>query len=287
MLTGKARNIWDGLVEYYDRKEMLTGHQLNKLKNAILLCLPAPAKQGGFDFFGRFIDTPAFAQEAEKYREDFHDLLRNLSSYSQGDPRGTLPESNRTFLSEHLNHVRLTLDVVPLGQDYYADPSEYIKLTESEKYHSQTGKTLASPLGVVGLSFGGQDIADPLCEFILREIERTRESGERLPVFACSVCDKLFVPDRVKKATNKFCSRKCKYASYGKAEKSTRTVAQFLQRLAKLTPVEICQELVNEEKRNKYEKYMELKDLLPPRSKKHIEKIKAALATRATVAAGS
>lgn len=255
------------------------------LKNALLLCLPAAAKQDGFDFLGTIINTPTFPSEALKYRESFKDLLRTLCSYSPTQ-RNTddFLKKHSAFLTEHLGHVRLTLDVVPLGREYYVDPAEYVKRTESEKYHSESGEMKSSPLGLMGLSFGGQDIADPLCEFIVRELERVREADERLPIFICEACDQLFVPHRVKTEPNKFCGRRCKDSKHGQAGRVERTAEQFLKRLAGFDPKKIQAELAKEGKRNKYEHYKQPK-IAPTRSICHIKKIDKALAraTRATL----
>jgi hypothetical protein len=260
MLTTKTRMIWQGLTAYANAARVDEA----RLRETILSCLPVTAYQT-WGFVDRVLNNPhEFPLEAQKYREPIKDLLMDLVF-------GDVKSERFKFLIEHCKHVTLTLDEVPV-----ADSAD-------EQFYSLAGGLKPSPLGIWARSMDGKDIVDPLCDFILRECERVRESGERLPIFRCSnpACENLFVPMRVKlTAANRFCGTDCKDAFNNRENSRERTSEQFLRRLAAKPPSSIRRKFGDKLFEKRYEEH---KTKARGRSAIHIRKIEAGRAHRARV----
>jgi len=266
MLTIKTKDIWKGLAAYASDGVIDEGG----LRATVLACLPVTSKQA-FGFVDGVVDSREFPAAAAKYQGAIRNLILGLCA-------GSLGTEGFKFLTEHLGHVKMTVDEVP------APGSE-----GSEKYYA-AGVLKPWPLGAYGaLSMDGEDIVDPLCDFIMKECERARAEGSRLPLFICDLCKRIFVPDRMK-ATNRFCSPGCGTRLHNRENRNERTAEQFLRRLANYPAPAIVKKLSEAAYLQRYEE-CSLRAKLFPRSAKHIKAIEKARekarATRATFLAES
>jgi hypothetical protein len=75
-----------------------------------------------------------------------------------------------------------------------------------------TGRTDKTPIYTRSKNY--QDIADPICDFILNELERITKDDRQVPICGCEgpSCNKLIMPERIGKG--RFCSDACKSAHY-------------------------------------------------------------------------
>jgi hypothetical protein len=173
------------------------------------------------------------------------------------------------FLYEHLAHITLTLGEVPYAPD---DPEHF---EESSRYYEHGGRSKDdSPLGIHDLSRGYQDIADPICDFVLNEYQKYRngEYKHPVPIFLCGNpnCGKLVMPQRIGRKT--FCSNECKAAKQRlEIPQGEQTDYQWLYRLSKKSDGVKKAEL---RLKSSFERLMDIKaHEYGPRCKRLVEKL--------------
>jgi len=112
-----------------------------------------------------------------------------------------------------------------------------------------------SPLEMKSLSRNYEDIADPICDFILNEYQRYRdgEYREPVPILVCTNpdCGKLVMPKRIGRKA--FCSDECKAAKQRREiPQHEQTDYQWLYRLSKKPDGTKRIELRNESGRDRF-----------------------------------
>ena len=200
MLTKRSRLIWQGLVRYANNDQ----GSLDDLHEAVTWCMPWAARLAVLGFADFVLNKPAvFSKQAAKYRPAIREVLAALC----GEPR-RLPAEASAFLMDHGGHVRIGFDEAPF------DPDDEEHFEESNRVWRLSGELKELPLGIYTRSKNYQDLADPICDFILNELERIAEDGGQVPICACEGpnCNKLIVPERTGKG--RFCSNACKSAYY-------------------------------------------------------------------------
>jgi hypothetical protein len=99
------------------------------------------------------------------------------------------------------------------------------------KFWHLSGEPKESALGSNIRSKNYKDIADPICDFLLDELERMRVDEQWIPILLCKNpgCTNLIMPERVGKKVH--CSDDCKSARHRKeAPQDERNDYQWLYR---------------------------------------------------------
>lgn len=145
--------------------------------------------------------------------------IRDLLAALCGEPR-RLPAEAKDFLMDHGAHVRTIFDEAPF------DPDDEGHSEESGRVWKSSGEPKKRPLGIHTRSKNYQDIADPICDFILDELDRMREENKEAPIFLCQnpQCKRLIMPARV--GRGRFCPDRCKSA-YHRGETSQQTLNDY------------------------------------------------------------
>jgi hypothetical protein len=197
MLTKRGREIWQGLVTYANSSKI----DLENLRKTIYLCMPYAARGGIFDVF--YLDEGISPSRAAEYQSPIRKLLVSLC-----DREKELPKEELRFLRMHARHVRLSIGYVAF------DPNDPERFADSGRVWYPNGEPKRSPLGTSGRSKEYQDIADPICDFILDELERIKEDGEQIPLVCCKNprCTNLIMPKRI--GMKAHCSDDCKSARH-------------------------------------------------------------------------
>ena len=188
-MTKRARLIWRGLVRYANDEQV----DLDDLHKTISTCMPWAAQLSVLGFADFVLNNPkVFSKQATEYRPAIRDVLAALC----GEPR-RLPAEASAFLMDHGGHVRISFDEAPF------DPDDEEHFEESNRVWQLSGEPKKRPLGIYTRSKNYQDIADPICDFILNELERIAEDDGQLPICACEGpnCNKLIMPERTGKRT--------------------------------------------------------------------------------------
>jgi hypothetical protein len=200
MLTKRARLIWEGLVRYANSEQ----GDLEDLRKTVSRCMPWAARLSVLGFADFVLNnSEAFAKQAAEYRPPIRDIVAALC----GEPR-RLPAEASAFLMDHGGHVRISFDEAPF------DPDDEEHFEESNRVWQLSGEPKKRPLGIYTRSKNYQDLADPICDFILNELERITEDDGQVPICACEGpnCNKFIMPERIGKG--RFCSDACKSAYY-------------------------------------------------------------------------
>lgn len=205
MLTKRARLIWQGLVRYANADQI----DLDDLHKTVSMCMPWAAQLSVLSFGDFVLNNP---QVFPKQALEYHVAIRELLAALCGEPR-RLPEEAKKFLMDHGAHVRTFFDEAPF------DPDDEEHSEESNRVWKLSGEPKKRPLGIHIRSKNYKDIADPICDFILDELDRMRGENQEVPIFLCQnpLCKRLIMPARV--GRGRFCPDRCKSA-YHRGEMS-------------------------------------------------------------------
>lgn len=112
------------------------------------------------------------------------------------------------FLREHATHVQFAFDSLPFA------PESSEQFEKDRKLWHMNGQPKESALGTFIRSKDYKDIADPVCDFIIDELDRMREDGQAIPIALCKNpgCTNLIMPERI--AMKGYCSDVCKSARH-------------------------------------------------------------------------
>jgi len=212
MLTKRSRQIWQGVVRYVNAEQV----DLDDLHKTVSMCMPWAAQLSVLSFGDFVLNNPkVFAKQAVEYQAAVRELLGALC----GEPR-RLPAEAKDFLMDHCAHVRTIFDEAPF------DPDDEVQSEESSRVWKSSGEPKKRPLSIHTRSKNYQDIADPICDFILDELDRIREENQQVPIFLCQnpQCKQLIMPARV--GRGRFCPDRCKSA-YHRGETSQQVLNDY------------------------------------------------------------
>jgi hypothetical protein len=246
-MDASTRRAWTGLVNFANGVAAEAG----ELRRTIANCMhwvTAVEPLGLLD--PMLLPDQELLRQVLEYRSSIEVLLRWLCSEPESDERNTLRQQALDFLRVHTGHIK----GVRLKEVFYnqADveklnypPAEMERLKEEHDKYWADWKD--SPLGILTPSKDYEDIADPICDFLLSEYQkyRSRERNRRdqepppaFPIFTCPRCNKLVMPERT--GRKKYCSdcsdlaRAEKYRQ--KAPNDENRDYQWLYRLRKMNP---------------------------------------------------
>ncbi len=239
-----TKRTWSGLVSYANG----AATKPNEIRRIIANCMYWVTAVEPFGLFD-WGDENLLVQAAT-YRLSVNCLLSWLCSDAQSEERTTLQQSALAFLREHTGHIK----GVSLKEVCYnpADVEKFDYTTEElekfrEEHKSYWTDWKDSPLGILTPSKDYDDIADPICDFVLSEYQkyRSREYSRRdkqlsppFPIFICPKCKKLVMPKRT--GRKKYCTE-C--SDHARAERYRQKASpdenrdyQWLYRLRQLGP---------------------------------------------------
>ncbi|MGO9844039.1 MAG: hypothetical protein ACLPZF_23025 [Candidatus Acidiferrales bacterium] len=178
------------------------------------------------DPFGLFLfsDPAEIPKQLEKYRPAVGAVLRLLCSIPKSAEREALRGEAFKFLHDHGQHVRGLVLKEVFYDDKALEPFNYAS-SELERFKEYSDKIWAEaqyqralvgndtlPLGILVPTRDYQDLADPICDFLLSEYQRHlnkevswKGRGPVVPIFVCPQCKKLVVPSRV--GRKQYCSQ--------------------------------------------------------------------------------
>jgi hypothetical protein len=209
----KIRRIWAGLVSYANGATTKPG----EIRRIIADCMPWVAAVEPFGLLDPIWPDENLLRQAAEYRPSIDALLRWLCS-AKSEERDKLDGQVLSFLREHTQHI----GGMRLKEVFY-NPADVEKLnyTPAELEHLKEvhdrywADWKNSPLGILTPSKEYYDIADPICDFVLSEYQksRNREQSRKdkkpvpvVPIFVCPnpACKKLVMPERT--GRKKYCS---------------------------------------------------------------------------------
>jgi hypothetical protein len=225
-MDARTRRAWTGLVKYANGEA--SSAEIGSTVAACMGWVSAVAPFGLFDWIG----TTDLTTEAEQYRPGVDILLRFLCSPPRSTERASLRSAGQNLLFEHGQHIG-GLDLKEISynervekslQNFGYTPSEREKLKEqsdkiwvSAQYlprgQQKPAGTDLLPLGIKVPTRDYQDLADPICDFLMSEYQKfiNRQPSRRdkcsrpvVPIFVCPRCNKLVMPERT--GRKKYCS---------------------------------------------------------------------------------
>jgi hypothetical protein len=225
-MDARTRRAWTGLVKYANGDA--SSGDIGATLTACMGWVSAVAPFGLFDWIG----TTDLTTKAEEYRPGVDILLRFLCSHPRSAERTSLRPPAQNFLFEHGQHIG-GLDLKEISynervdeslQNFGYTPSEREKLKEQSdkiwvnaQYFPRGQQKLAGtdllPLGIKVPTRDYQDLADPICDFLMTEYQiylnrrparRDKEPPLVVPIFVCPRCNKLVMPERP--GRKKYCS---------------------------------------------------------------------------------
>jgi len=222
-MDARTKRIWIGLVNFANGTATDT-----ELRAVLADCMGWISATDPLGLF-LFSDPADIPKLLEEHRSSVGALLRFLCSKPKSEERGAFRGQAIKFLHEHGQHIRglvlkeIFYDDKALERFNYA-PSEMERFKEyqekiwTEVQYEKTyrGERAISgkdnlPLGILVPARDYQDLADPICEFLLSEYQRHlnkevswKGRGPVVPIFVCPQCKKLVLPTRV--GRKQFCS---------------------------------------------------------------------------------
>jgi hypothetical protein len=225
-MDARTKRAWTGLVNFAN------GNATNAdIGATVAACMGWVSAVAGFGLFD-WIGTTDLITQAEEYRSGVDILLRFLCSRAESAERTSLASSARSFLFEHGQHIgAMHLTEIIYNervdkslQNFGYTPSERETFKEQSNriwanakytprgHHTAVGTDLL-PLGNKAPTRDYQDLADPICDFLMAEYQkylnrlptrRDKEPPPVVPIFVCPRCNKLVMPERTGKKT--YCS---------------------------------------------------------------------------------
>jgi hypothetical protein len=208
----RTRRIWAGLVSYANAAVI----DLDGFRRTVMDCMPWVAVGDPLSLFNWMQPS----EQAPQYQSSVRALLRSLCSNLKSEEKDSAGRQGLHFIHEHIGHIEVRLMEVSLS----LSAKERFKglnytSAELESFEEQCNRYWAgykegdSPFGIYIPSKEYQDLADPICDFILSEYQkyRSREYNRRdkkpapwAPIFVCPNCNKLVIAERV--GRKKYCS---------------------------------------------------------------------------------
>lgn len=251
-MNSKTKRTWRGLVNYANG-----GESDEKVRATVADCMGWVAAIEPFGLFDSMTDDN-LAKQVVQYRPAVDLLLRFLCSDAKSKERNGLRSQAFAFLREHGQHI----GSVDLKEVFYDEKSlkkfNYSR-AELENFKEWSGKIWNKaqynthdfdrrtagkdflPLGIWAPSKSYQDLADPICDFLMSEYHKylNREKSRRdkepapiVPVFVCPSCNKLVMPERVSRRYCFDCSDRARSEKYRrKAPADEDRDYQWLHRL--------------------------------------------------------
>jgi hypothetical protein len=222
-MDSRTKRIWSGLVNYANGAATDA-----KLRAMAADCMGWISATDPFGLF-LFSDPAEIPKQLEKYRPAVEAVLRFLCSIPKSAEREALRGEALKFLHDHGPHVRGLVLKEVFYDEKALEPFNYAS-SELERFKEYSDKIRADaqyetyyrgerpifgqdslPLGILVPTRDYQDLADPICDFLLSEYQRHlnkevrwKGRGPVVPIFVCPQCKKLVVPSRV--GRKQYCS---------------------------------------------------------------------------------
>jgi len=225
-MDNRTKLIWAGLVKYANGDA--TGMEIGSTLAACMGWVSVVAPFGLFDWIGKTdLNT-----KAEEYRSGVDILLRFLCSRPKSAERASLRVPALNFLFDHGQHIG-ALGITEMSynervdktlQNFGYTPTERTtfkeqsdRIWESAQYRPRGWHGIAGtdwlPLGIKVPTREYQDLADPICDFLMSEYQKylngessriDKKPPPVVPIFVCPRCNKLVMPERT--GRKKYCS---------------------------------------------------------------------------------
>lgn len=234
-MTNRIKRIWRGLVVYANANLQSDSGTLAVLADTILECMPWSTKTATFEYvaeLARSYKTEPTGRTADWFREKaigYQPEIRRLLSWLCDPKQGKdCRPAAFDFLTTHMEHIGFTR----------ADPAFDPTRPESTRYWKSDGEPKDD---FPHRTLRYEDLADPICDFILNEHERYHdEEYERArkskftgiaPIRFCDrpACDNLFMPERL--GRKKYCSDVCRASRDQEERPDFKRCYQCLYRL--------------------------------------------------------
>jgi hypothetical protein len=224
-MDARTKRTWVGLVNFANGTATDA-----ELRAMIADCMGWISATDPLGLFGLFSSGPADTpKQLEEYRSSVGALLRFLCSKPKSEEREAFRWQAIGFLHEHGPHIRGLVLKEVFYDDKALEPFSYAS-SEKERFKEYSDKIWSEaqydtpyrgervisgrdtlPLGILAPTRDYQDLADPICEFLLSEYQRHlneevswKGRGPVVPIFICPQCKKLVVPARV--GRKQYCS---------------------------------------------------------------------------------
>jgi hypothetical protein len=262
----RTKRVWLGLVNYANGAA--TDAQV---WSTVADCMGWVSAVASYGILG-WIGDNSLPGEVAKYRPSVDVLLRFLCSGPKSEERKSLRFGATRFLREHGRHIAgIHLEEVSYNEKFLQHfnfssaelenfKKQSYKIWESAQYQRRgekglTGKDLL-PLGINVPTKDYQDLADPICDFLMAEYQRyldqylnkeyssksiasrNKRPGRVVPILICPGCNKLVMPERIgRRQYCSACSDRARAEKYReKASPDENRDYQWLYRLRSLTP---------------------------------------------------
>lgn len=242
-MNEKTKRAWAGLMKYANG----LATEASELRRILADCMDWVDAVEPFGLLDPIMGgDEKLLRQAVEYRPSVHGLLLWVCS-TKSKERDELGQQAQCFLREHTEHI----GGMRLKEVFYnkADVESLFPPTEWDRLKEEHNKIWAdwkdSPLGILAPSKEYQDIADPICDFVLSEYQkyrnreysrRDKKRGPPFPIFICPSCKKLVMPERTgRKKYCDECSDRARASKYRqKASPDENKDYQWLYRLRKL-----------------------------------------------------
>jgi hypothetical protein len=214
-MDARTKRIWGGLVNYANASDKTIN--IRELRKTIADYMPWYVATEWHGLLSEGDDL--FRKKAVEYQPSVRALFRWFIAAGPRE-RGELFEQAYGFLLEHTGHIKWRLVEVDYPRNVMAElkelgyaPEDFYGLEEQSKKYWEGFRRGDSPLGIWTPAKDYQDLADPICDFLLTEYQRYREKdysrrdkkpAPPVPIFICPSCNKFVVPERI--GRKKYCS---------------------------------------------------------------------------------
>ena len=260
-MDAKTKRIWAGLVSYANG----TATDREVWSTVVDYMGWISTYEALFGAFG-WIGHKTLPEQVAEYRPAVDVLLRFLCSPPKSEDRKSLRSSGAmSFLYKHGEHIRgISLTDVPHKEElqkslqnsnYTATELESLKehsqmIWDNARYGLRRQTTIVGtdllPLGLRVPTKGYEDLADPICDFLMSEYQaylnrpysRHKKASPIVPIFVCPSCNKLVMPERTgRKQYCSDCTDRARAEKYRqKAPANERKDYQWLYRLRHKEP---------------------------------------------------
>lgn len=226
-MDARTKRAWTGLVNYANG----IATDARVIRSTVADCIGWVSALAPFWGLG-WISNDELIRQAAEYRPSVDGLLRFLCSGPKAQERNSLRSESLNFLFDHGQHIEgmylteVTYDEKRLQTFNYSQAElesfkeQAERIWNRAQYRRRDGQLTGEdwlPLGIRVPSRSYQDLADPICDFLMSEYGRyldrflAREAGRRdkelppiVPIFVCPRCNRLVMPDRT--GRKKYCS---------------------------------------------------------------------------------
>ncbi|MGD0908917.1 MAG: hypothetical protein ABSA96_15145 [Candidatus Acidiferrales bacterium] len=229
-MNDRTKRIWQGLVDYANASP--TAIDIAEFRRTVAACMPGnvlPPWQGsGLGLLDR---EDLVAEAAGRYHSQIQGVLRWFVVGKPND-RDDLFRQGFGFLREHMQHIKWVFNeanpipvptsdvgVAPdaesklgpnsdarkdLGEIY--TPADIERFEEASRKYWAGWKAGDSPLGIWTPAKDYEDLADPICDFLLTEYQKYRDRDPSrldrrpplaVPILICPKCGRFVMPQRV------------------------------------------------------------------------------------------